>query len=957
MPGCQETCELSKWARTVNVSARGSESPLILQVGEAPGRDEDQDGICFTGPSGRKLDAYNSVAGISDVVRLTNTVRCCPWEEANRKKAGKPKAVHIKQCVAQHLIPEICRYRPKLIVTLGDYAWKIFGTGSISKVQGNFYQHTIKAADFPTLLSADLEVTILPTYHPSYALRGNVAGEKAILQALTTAKRFLEGETFDSSKYECLTDLDQIDHHLDTMTQWYDQGRLVHGAVACDLETEGLEWWHEDKTIVGVGFSYAEGTGFFIPYAAPNSPWRDDHLAILRVRNSLKKFFDKVPVVGQGFDFDRRWLWRHMGIQTKLFFDTLSAHKWLYTDTRPNGLDYMAGAYTGMYLHKMEAKQGKLYEDDKMGVAPIDVVGRLCGGDCDATLRVYTALRHEMEKRGSFEEFMIHNMEPTQEMFMLDMAGAYYDEATAKDMGKVLRKEKITVSDRVKNIELNGFTLDDHFKSSYTDKNGKPNPLPILLSSPKRVGHLLYNVLHLPAPEKNSTAEKHIKNLQRNLNTHYPMSADAEHWNGTDPAPDVLERIMVARLVLQGILDFRSADKLLGTYVNGFEKFRLEDDCVHSRYSICYDVTGRSAASKPPMQGLPHPRIINFREAFHTRFNDGLIFETDESQVEVRCLAYYSQDEKMIEMFRVGQDMHRLVASRVLGKTEQEVSKEERTRIKRVVFGMFYDRSPASISEEYGIPVQEVEAIIDMFWREFQRAKAWKDETVWYAQQYGGVYGAQKRYRLLPHINNWEQKRLKNEAERQAGNTPIQGLASDFTQHAITRMIRRMRTEQFASLPFHFVHDSFGVDVYPGDLFDLATMADYEFMERAHECFPWFNVPFVVEHEIGLNIGQTVGIEVEDGKIVSVPTDAVDVLNGIAEKIGMWYNTRNVQIDPAPDGKMFMTAEFDERKPVDRGEAWVSWYDDQYKTPALQPFYKRSTDLELPTIGGKENGD
>jgi DNA polymerase-1 len=842
-----------------------------------------------------------------------------------------------------------------LIIALGDYAWKIFGTGKISSVQGSFYQYTIKAGDHPELLREDFNVTILPTYHPSYALRGNIAGEKAIQQAFSTAKRFLEGESFDASKYEVLTDLDNVDHYIDTMIQWYQQGQLTVPAVACDLETEGLEWWHEDKTIVGVGFSYQEGQGFFIPYAAPNSPWRDDPLAILRVRSALKRMFDAVPLIGQGFDFDRRWLWAHTGLQTQLYFDTLSAHKWLYTDTRPNNLEYMAGAHTGMYLHKMEAKAGKLYDEENMGTAPIDVVGRLGAGDCDATLRVYKALRAQLEERGVFDAFMLHNMEPTQEMFVLDAAGAYYDEPTAESMGKTLRREKLEVSDRVKTLKINGKLLDDHFRDTYTDDNGNLKGLPILLSSYKRVAHLLYGVLHLPAPEKNSTAEKFIKGLQRYLDVHYPKTAD--EWNGYDPAPEVVEQMLVARAVLQGVLDFRAADKLLGTYVNGFNKFRQSDGCVHAKYHICYDVTGRTAASKPPMQGLPHPSTINFREAFHSRFHNGIIFETDESQIEVRCLAYYSQDRKMIEMFRVGQDMHRMVAARYLGKTEREVTKEERTKIKRVVFGMFYDRSAPSISEEYGIPVLEVEAIISAFWSEFQEAKRWKEQTVWYAQQYGGVWGAQKRYRLLPHIGNWEQKQLQREAERQAGNTPIQGLASDFSQHAIVRMIRGMRREKFASLPFHFVHDSFGVDVYPGDLFDLVKMADYEFVERATAMFQWFNVPFKVEHEIGLNIGQTVEIEIEDGKIVSVPTEATDVLNGIAEKISKWYNTRDVRIDADAEGKMFMTAEFDERKPVDRGEDWVAWFDEQYKAPALQPFYKRWTELEIPMTGGQENGE
>lgn len=934
--GCQNQCEQSKWAKSINVSARGSDNPDILEVGEAPGRDEDLNGVCFVGAAGQRLDSYNYKAAITEVVRITNITRCCPYEDNKRKKIGKPTKSTIKQCAQQYLIPEIIRYRPKLIVPMGDKAWSFFSTGKISAVQGSFRPYTIKAEDYPLLLTEDLIIPLLPTFHPAYALRGNVAADKAIQEDLVKARQFIKGVDKPTGNYVYYDNLDLIDQLADWIVATYKSGGFKHSAIACDLECEGRNWRLDDKEIVGVGFSWEAGSGVFIPFNGNRSPWKNDYGVLLRIRNALKRIFDEVPIIGQYFEFDRRWLWFHLGLKVKLLFDTLSAHKWLYQDTRPHNLEYMAGAYTDLFMHKMEAQVAGAYDDENMTNTDPQIVTRLCAGDCDATLRVYEVLRDKIEnERNSLYEFYTWNMEPINEMFGLDVAGAYMDTEENNRLRKYFKKRMMVTAEEIRSLKLNGMNLDEHFIKTYNEEGSK-KPLNILLSSHKRNVHLLYTMLSLPAPKDKSTGETPLKIIMRKLDEQFPHP---DNWDGVTPPLENMEWYLCCKKVMEAILSYRSSQGHVSKYTDAFENFRLPDGCVHPEHHIAATVTGRPSITEPPAATLPKTEGGIFKRVFVSRFKRGLLYNGDESQIEVRCLAYYSQDPKMLELFVNDEDMHRLVASRFFGKLPHEVTKAERNLIKSVVFGMFYGRSDAAISEETGIRVDLVAGIVKAFWVMFPVADQWRTDTVWFAKQHGGVYGAQKRWRYLPHINNMDDRKLMGEAERQAINTPIQGLASDFAQHGMVRTMRRMRREQFASIPFQTVYDSFGIDVYPGDLLDLISICEYEFVAKAHELFPWWNVPFKFEHEIGFNLKDMVEVHIENGMIESEPCDTPDILNDIAAVVSSWYNAQHVFVDQDGTGKYRLSITLDPRKQIDKGDQWLAWSDDEFKTPALQPYY------------------
>jgi DNA polymerase-1 len=694
------------------------------------------------------------------------------------------------------------------------------------------------------------------------------------------------------------------------------------------LETTSLKWSDATQDITAVGFSWAEGYGMTIPFNGKNSPWYKNYGVLMSIREELKAVYDAIPVVGQNFEFDRRWLWQHLGIRTDLLFDTLSASRWLDGDTQPHDLDYLASTETGLILHKKEAQEAGAYEPGGSGEIPLEILNHLCSGDCDATLRVTHALTRRLQSEGTYDHFDLWNMRTARSLFTLDIAGAYLDTDYCDEMEKELTTRMTELLNHVKNLDYNGNKLNDLFRAMYQPENKKIFNIGF---GTKRLAFLLFGILHLPPSKNQSTKDLVLKKILWDLDK-YPKPED---WNGVDPPRYAMDWALLCREVVESAQEYRGHQKMLGSYVRKFPKFRLLDGCVHAENHWNKTAHGRSSASNPPTQTLPRKGEGRFKRAFVSRFHDGIVLSYDES-----CLAHISQDAKLTEDLFLGVDIHRATAAEFLGKPPELVTSMERTQIKRVVFGMFYDRSVESMAEDYNMDAQDVQGIVDAFWRKYPDAKKWKDQVVWEAKQLGKVVAKdQMRHRYLPHINNSDTPRLQKEAERQAGNQPIQSLAADLTHHGCVRMNERIEHEGYLSIPFLYVHDSLSVDIYPGELYEVLSMMEYEFVAHARELFPWFSVPFVMEHELGFNLKDTVEVTVENGLLVTKPSDGT-LLPAIESVMGRWYNTREVAITESGDsnGQFVLRASFDPCNKPGRGGDWLSWSDDKYIQPALRPY-------------------
>ncbi|MCA1009906.1 DNA polymerase I [Halobacillus halophilus] len=342
------------------------------------------------------------------------------------------------------------------------------------------------------------------------------------------------------------------------------------------------------------------------------------------------------------------------------------------------------------------------------------------------------------------------------------------------------------------------------------------------LNSPKQLGPILFEKLNLPVIKKTKTG--------------YSTSAD------------VLEQLEDQHEIISKILMYRQLGKLKSTYIEGLLKVINEDTHkIHTRFNQALTQTGRLSSTEPNLQNIPirleEGRKI--RQAFIPSKENWVIFASDYSQIELRVLAHIAQDEKLIEAFREGQDIHTQTASEVFGVAKEDVTSEMRRQAKAVNFGIVYGISDYGLSQSLDIPRKEAQAFIDKYLESYPGVKTYMEETVQEAKQVGYVTTFMNRRRYLPELTSRNFNR-RNAAERTAMNTPIQGSAADVIKKAMIDLEQRLAEEKLEAKMLLQVHDELILEAPREEVEQLKEVVA-SVMEQTVE----LDVPLKVDYSYG----------------------------------------------------------------------------------------------------------
>ncbi len=301
------------------------------------------------------------------------------------------------------------------------------------------------------------------------------------------------------------------------------------------------------------------------------------------------------------------------------------------------------------------------------------------------------------------------------------------------------------------------------------------------INSPKQLGVILFEKLELPNGKKTKTG--------------YSTSAD------------VLEKIAGEYPIVADILEYRQLTKLKSTYADGLANFIDETGKIHTTFNQTITATGRLSSTEPNLQNIPIRielgRLI--RKVFHPM--EGNVFvDSDYSQIELRILAHMSGDEKLIEAYNSGQDIHSTTASQVFNVPLSEVTPELRRNAKAVNFGIVYGISAFGLSQDLNIGQKEAKEYIDRYFATYPKIKEFIDHTVANARETGRTITEYGRIRPIPELSsgNFMQRQF---GERVAMNAPIQGTAADIIKIAMIRVHDRLIEEGYASRLILQVHD------------------------------------------------------------------------------------------------------------------------------------------------------
>lgn len=342
------------------------------------------------------------------------------------------------------------------------------------------------------------------------------------------------------------------------------------------------------------------------------------------------------------------------------------------------------------------------------------------------------------------------------------------------------------------------------------------------ISSPKQLGEVLFDRLHLPHGKKTKT--------------------------GYSTAADVLESLAPEYTIVANVLEYRTLTKLKSTYGEGLVAFIEPDGRIHGEFNQTVTATGRISSSQPNLQNIPIRMEIGrqIRKVFVPK--DGCVFlDADYSQIELRVLAHMSGDEKLIDAYRSAEDIHTMTASQVFHVPVDMVTPEMRRNAKAVNFGIIYGISSFGLSNDLSISVSEAKQYIDSYFHTYPKIKTFLDNLVQSAKDKGYSETILGRKRPIPDLSS-KNFRLRSFGERVAMNAPIQGTAADIMKIAMIRVFNELYSRNLKSRLILQVHDELLIETYKDEVDEVKFILE-EAMTKAVK----LKVPLMIETGEGDN--------------------------------------------------------------------------------------------------------
>ena len=557
-----------------------------------------------------------------------------------------------------------------------------------------------------------------------------------------------------------------------------------------DTETTGLNPFEAE--IVGMSIAWKEGEAYYIPF----SEKKEEATSVLE---EFKVLFenDKIEKVGQNLKYDINVLTNY-AIQVKgPLFDTMIAHYLIQPDMRHN-MDLLAETYLGYKTVSIETLIGKKGKKQKTmrDIPQEEIVDYACE-DADITLRLKNQFEPKMNET-------LKKLMDEIEIPLIPVLSAMEKEGINLDvpaLAKFSEELEVSVTDLTKQIlELSGeeFNLD----------------------SPKQLGEVLF--------DKMKIVEKAKKTKTGQYST----------------GEDVLSKLADKHEIVPLILEYRSLKKLKSTYVDALpELVNIADGKIHTSYMQTVAATGRLSSTNPNLQNIPirSEKGREIRKAFIPRNDDFTLLAADYSQIELRIIAALSEDENMQEAFVKGEDIHTATAAKVFGVATDEVDRDMRSKAKAVNFGIIYGVSAFGLSQNLNISRKEAKEIIETYFEQYPKLKAYMEHNVEFAKEHGYVETIMHRRRNLNDINS-ANAIVRGHAERNAVNAPIQGSAADIIKIAMINIHEEFEKQQFQSKMLLQVHDELVFDVYKPELEQIKAIVKDK-MENAVK----LSVPLDVE--------------------------------------------------------------------------------------------------------------
>ena len=395
-----------------------------------------------------------------------------------------------------------------------------------------------------------------------------------------------------------------------------------------------------------------------------------------------------------------------------------------------------------------------------------------------ALLNLYTLMDQEMKEKSLDRLFSDIEVPLAYVLFRMESQGVAIDTAFLNELSKETTKEMGALTKKIYQMAGEEFNL----------------------NSPKQLGHILFDQLKLPVIKKTKT--------------------------GYSTDEDVLRRLASKHEMPKEILNYRQLSKITSTYIDALPKMvDPKTNRIHATFDQAGTETGRLSSRNPNLQNIPIRTEFGrqIRKAFIAKNKDYLLVSADYSQIELRILGHLSQDQNLIAAFHKGVDVHVQTAASIFDVEEGRVTNDMRVVAKRINFGIVYGMSAFGLSKDLEVSQKEAQEFIDKYFLHYANVAKFMQEQIQKAQRDGFVTTLLNRRRYMPEIHS-ENMALRQFAERQAINTPVQGTAADLIKIAMIRVQEKIEALRMRSQMTITVHDELVFDVLKAEKDQMMAM-------------------------------------------------------------------------------------------------------------------------------------
>ncbi|MDP8266080.1 MAG: DNA polymerase I [Candidatus Aceula meridiana] len=383
---------------------------------------------------------------------------------------------------------------------------------------------------------------------------------------------------------------------------------------------------------------------------------------------------------------------------------------------------------------------------------------------------------------------------------MVGLFKIFKKELEEKTLLKLFEEIEIPLSYVLYRMEQEGVCLDIKFlKKLSTEANKEITILSkkiykmageeFNLNSPKQLSHILFEKLKLPVVKKTKT--------------------------GFSTNESVLHKLAPKHKLPALLLDYRQLTKLTTTYIDALPKLLdAKTKRIHANFDQAGTETGRLSSRNPNLQNIPIRTDLGrqIRKAFIPSDKNHIIVSADYSQIELRILAHLSQDKNLIKAFKNDEDIHQFTAGLIFDVKSDKVTREMRVAAKRVNFGIVYGMSAFGLAKDLGVPQSEAQEFIDKYFLRYPKVSEYMQKEIKKAEKDGFVITLLNRRRYIPEIHS-DNMSIRQFAQRQAINTPVQGSAADLIKLAMIQVQEKIDIEDLKSRMTITVHDELVFDV------------------------------------------------------------------------------------------------------------------------------------------------